>query len=162
MKRVEGNSNMSLIECTNPMRGLWRIRWDKQPLENGEASYMEAEFPCKPTADEIQATIINWYNAQTDDNILSGFKFEGKTVWLSSENQFNYKAAYDLAVQTQGATLPVMFKFGAEDNTPIYHTFNTLEEFTAFYTQAMAHIQHTLANGWSKKDSFNMEDYMLD
>ena len=40
-------------------------------------------------------------------------------VWLSSENQFNYKAAYDLAVQTGGATLPVTFKFGTDEVPPI-------------------------------------------
>ena len=28
-------------------------------------------------------------------------------IWLSSENQFNYKVAYDLALQTNGANLPI-------------------------------------------------------
>lgn len=28
-------------------------------------------------------------------------------MWLSQENQYDYKAAYDLAFQTDGKTLPV-------------------------------------------------------
>ena len=38
--------------------------------------------------------------------------WNNKRIWLSSENQFNYKVAYDLALQTNGANLPIIFKFG--------------------------------------------------
>ena len=82
-------------------------------------------------------------------------------VWLSSENQFNYKAAYDLAVQTAGATLPVVFKFGT-DTEPVYREFATLEDLTDFYTKAMQHIQNTLADGWKKKDVFDLSLYAVD
>ena len=81
-------------------------------------------------------------------------------VWLSAENQFNYKAAYDLAIQTAGATLPVTFKFGTDD-VPCYHTFLTVEELTDFYTKAMRHIQFALATGWNNKDAFNLESYRV-
>ena len=118
---------------------------------------MEAEFKHKPSEDEIKQTVLGWFNEQIDIVILSGFEWNGMPVWLSSENQFNYKAAYDLAVQTDGATLPVTFKFGNEE--PCYHTFDTVEELTDFYTKAMLHIQHTLADGWKKKDAFNVEQY---
>ena len=82
-------------------------------------------------------------------------------LWLSSENQFNYKAAYDLAVQTGGATLPVTFKFGTDEESR-YRTFENLEELTDFYTKAMRHIQDTLAEGWRKKDAFDPEDYRVE
>ena len=39
--------------------------------------------------------------------------------------------AYDLAVQTNGVSLPVTFKFGDNDN-PVYYKFTTLEELTDF------------------------------
>lgn len=157
MKRVEGNADVMLIECVSPAKNKWRIRWDIQEQENGSATYMEAEFKHKPSEDEIKQTVLGWFNEQTDIVILSGFEWNGMPVWLSSENQFNYKAAYDLAVQTDGATLPVTFKFGNEE--PCYHTFDTVEELTDFYTKAMLHIQHTLAGGWKKKDAFNVEQY---
>lgn len=161
MRQVEGNTGVKLLECINPVKNKWRVRWNVQQEENGNASYMEEEFDHKPTDDEIRSTVMTWYNEQTDTDILSGFSYGGVPVWLSSENQFNYKSAYDLAVQTNGATLPVTFKFGT-DTKPHYHTFETLEELTDFYTRAMKHIQNTLAEGWKKKDAFDLEKYRVE
>lgn len=158
MKRIEGSSGVKLIECVNPVRNKWRVRWDVQTKENDAADYMEEEFDHRPTEEEIRTTVISWYNSQTDAAILSGYTFEDAPVWLSAENQFNYKSAYDLAVQTKGGTLPVTFKFGT-DTEPIYRTFDTLEELTRFYTGAMEHIQTVLKDGWKKKDSFDLEKY---
>jgi hypothetical protein len=80
------------------------------------------------------------------------------SVWLSNENQFNYKAAYDLTLQSNGQTLPVLFKFGTTDN-PIYYTFNTIEELSNFYISAMKYISDTLAEGWRMKDSIDWSLY---
>jgi hypothetical protein len=101
----------------------------------------------KPTEVLAKRIILDWYNKDIDYKILSGFVWKNMPVWLSSENQFNYKAAYDLAVQTNGESLPVTFKFGTSDN-PIYYTFETLEDFTDFYTSAINYINQTLAEGW--------------
>lgn len=158
MKRVEGNADVKLMECVSPAKNKWRIRWDVQESEDGSTSYMEAEFGHKPDNDEIRQTVIGWINTQTDLTILSGFEWNGKVVWLSSENQFNYKAAHDLALQTSGATLPVTFKFGTDDE-PCYHSFETVEELSDFYTKAMLHIQSTLSDGWKKKDAFDIGQY---
>lgn len=158
MRRIEGTSGVRLIECVNPIRDKWRIRWDVQENEDGTATYMEAEFLHRPTADEIRQTIIGYYNQQTDEAILSGFEYEGNMVWLSSENQFNYKAAHDLAVQTGGATLPVTFKLGTDEH-PVYRKFNNLGELTEFYRQAMLYIQGVLAVGWEKKDALDLSLY---
>lgn len=160
MRRIEGSAGVQLLECTHPAKNKWRIRWDVQEKENGSANYMEEEFDHKPTEDEIKQTVIAWFNTQTDTTILSGFEWNGMSIWLSSENQFNYKAAYDLAVQTAGATLPVTFKFGT-DEAPCYHTFTTVEELSDFYTKAMQHIRSALADGWSKKDAFSLDSYRI-
>ena len=79
-------------------------------------------------------------------------------IWLSSENQFNYKTAYDLAVQTNGASLPIKFKFGT-DESPVYYTFESLEDFSDFYMSAVAHVNTVLNEGWEKKDSIDWEVY---
>ena len=161
MKRVEGTADVRLIECVSPVKNKWRIRWDIIPNEDGSASYMEMEFSHKPSEDEIQSTIANWYNKQTDLAILSGFVWNDMMIWLSQENQFNYKAAYDMAVQTEGKSLPVTFKFGTDDE-PCYYEFNTMLDFTDFYSKALAYIQHTLAEGWSKKATFNAMKYNIE
>ena len=161
MQRTEGTAGVKLIECVSPARNKWRVRWDVQEHEDGSADYMEAEFAHKPTDEEIKAVVIGWYNQQTDQTILSGFEYEGSMVWLSAENQFNYKAAYDLAVQTDGATLPVKFKFGTDD-APVYRVFDQLADLTDFYTKAMRHIQNTLDAGWQKKDAFSLAQYQTE
>lgn len=161
MIRVQGNEGVALLECTNPVKDKWRIRWDVRTDDEGNTSYMEHEVGHKPTEDEIRSIVKEWHNSQTEDTIRSGFTYEGVAVWLSNENQFNYKAAYDLAVQTDGATLPVTFKFGTDDE-PVYKTFDTLDGLKDFYTKAMLHIQAALADGWKKKDGFNIEDYKVE
>lgn len=160
MRRVTGNKGVLPIECVNPKKDKWRIRWDVQEHEDDSADYMEEEFDHKPTDEEIKAIVIVWYNRQIDQAILSGFEYEGNLVWLSSENQFNYKAAYDLAVQTSGATLPVTFKFGT-DEQPVYRVFDTLEELTDFYVSAIRYVQETLEAGWKRKNAFDLELYKL-
>ena len=63
------------------------------------AEWRELYFPKKngkPSFDAAKAAIIADINAQTDEKILSGFVWNEMPVWLSSENQFNFKAAYVL------------------------------------------------------------------
>ena len=160
MKRVEGSSQVELIECIHPAKNRWSIRWDIHTEQNGSATYMEEEFNHRPTEQEITDTVLSWTNEQTNKKIINGFTWNGYSVWLSTENQFNYKAAFDLAVQTEGRTLPVTFKFGT-DKQPEYHTFNTLTQLEDFYTKAMKHIQDTLADGWSAKDRFSIDSYRI-
>lgn len=97
------------------------------------ATWMSEMFHYRPSINDIRNVILKYYNDRIDTKILKGFSWNGIPVWLSSENQFNYKAAYDLAIQTQGASLPVTFKFGT-DEQPVYHTFTDINEFTSFYT----------------------------
>lgn len=158
MIRVQGSAGVRLLECTNPARGKWRVRWDVQQKDDGSADYMEHEFDHLPELEEVKSLIIAWYNAKVDEAILSGFTYEDMAVWLSSENQFNYKSAYDLAIQTAGATLPVTFKFGT-DEQPQYRKFETLDELTDFYVKAMTYIQSSLPNGWKEKDAIGWSAY---
>ena len=139
---------MRLLECTNPVKGKWRVRWDVRKHEDGSADYMEEEFGHRPTKDEVKSLVIAWYNANVDEAILAGFTYEDMHVWLSAENQFNYKSAYDLAVQTAGT-----------DEQPQYRKFTTLDELTDFYSKAMAYIQTTLAEGWKEKDAIDWAAY---
>ena len=52
---------------------------------------MEEQFDHKPTKAEVKALIHQYYNDKTEENITSGLRFEGSVVWLSTENQANYK-----------------------------------------------------------------------
>lgn len=129
-------------------------------IPSNVGTWTEAIIKPKPSLEQIKTFIINAINKRTDEKIISGFEWNDMPVWLSTENQFNYKAAYDLAVQTGGANLPTVFKFGDNDN-PQYHKFETVEELTDFYMKAMTYINEQLAIGWTKKDTIDWEQYNI-
>ncbi len=146
--------------ATERQDGLYSIGRNKWELFYGfgkdnpddETGYnWRQKFKQKPSLADIRAIIKETINNETDRKILEGFVWKGMPVWLSTENQFNYKAAYDLAVQTNGAALPVRFKFGT-DVAPVYYTFESLEDFADFYAKAMVHINTVLNEGWAEKD----------
>lgn len=161
MKRVQGNKGIAPIECINPRYNKYRVRWDFQSYtdKNGVegVTFYEAEL-YNPTFEQVQETVLNGYNAIIDERIVNGFTWNDIPVWLSTENQFNYKAAYDLAVQTGGMNLPIVFKFGTTVN-PVYHTFSTVDELSGFYLAAMRYVNDTLSAGWEKKDAIDWTPY---
>lgn len=112
-------------------------------------------FTRKPTQDEIKEIIIAQINRNVEEKILCGLVWKDMPIWLSTENQFNYKAAYDLAVQTGEQSLPVKFKFGT-DEQPVYHTFTTLDDLQEFYMTSLAFVQQVLDEGWQEKDNLDL------
>lgn len=161
-KRIRGYEGIPLLNCINHRYNKYRVRWDVRPISDGEnpkeVTFLEAEFLHKPTIQEIKETVLSWINSEIDEQIINGFEWNGMKVWLSSENQFNYKAAYDLAVQTSGANLPVVFKFGTVEN-PTYYTFSSVEELQGFYVAAMKYINQVLNDGWIRKDAIDWSEY---
>lgn len=165
-RRVNGSPGPKPVEKLNGVVPVYAIRWDIRENKGQEGSpsmsygtnYMEAQVWHRPTAGECKELVLAWFNEEIDREILSGFVWRGHRVWLSSENQFNYKAAFDLAVMTGGATLPVVFKFGTAE-APEYHEFKTVEELKAFYTESMEYVTTVLKRGWAEKDAFDFTPY---
>lgn len=121
--------------------------------EDGNNFTWRKYYDHKPSLREIKQDISDLINTETDAKILTGFTWNSKPVYLSTENQQNFKAAYDLARDTDGATLPVKFKLGEdEDANPVYHTFTKFEPLADFVKKATAFVIETLNEGWKKKD----------
>ena len=150
---------------------VYLIRWDyKDDKVVDPETGVESESPLgtwtyerlyyTPSIDVIQNMILSYINNQIDNEILNNFVWNNHHVWLSTENQFNYKTAYDLAVQTNGASLPVTFKFGTSSN-PTYHKFETVEDSSDFYLKATKFVLDTLQKGWDKKDSIDWSKYSI-
>lgn len=99
---------------------------------------------------DIKTAIIADINERTRQRIIGGMEWDGKPVWLSVENQLNFAAGQ----------APVTFKIGeAEDGTPVYHTFETTEELTAFWKNCAAWRQRCLEEGNEEKDDFDWKPY---
>lgn len=117
-------------------------------------------YDYKPTVTDIREVLIRRIDTETDERILSGFTWNGLPVYLSKESQFNFKAAYDLAIQTGGANLPIKFKLGEDaEKRPVYYDFTSIAEFMDFFVKAMDYINITLNEGWARKDSIVIDDY---
>lgn len=148
--------------------GRWKLHFGFVPyyevdeegnkIETNLGTWYETWLSGKPSIEQVKGIVLDTMNKEVDQKILYGMVWKDMPIWLSSENQFNYKAAYDLAVMSQGKSLPVTFKFGTTD-TPIYYTFETLEDLSDFYISAMAYINKTLEDGWKKKDSIDWGVY---
>jgi hypothetical protein len=168
MNKVFGN--IKDYSCVKEDASRIVIGYGFEAVDKNNATWYEVYLYKKQTSqislEIVKNAIINDINKRNDEKIVSGMVWKPKLggepipVWLSTENQFNFKSAYDLAVQKNGATLPVTFKMGEnEDGTPVYHTFETMEDADDFYLQAVAHINTSLADGWKEKDSIDWTPY---
>ena len=118
-------------------------------------------------------TIIADIDARTDERILSGYEWtvlhgdedgshigETVNVWLTMENQNNFKEAHRIAGNNASLVIPVKFKISEDaEKHAIYETFNSFEELNAFYLGAFAYVKACLDAGWQKKDAFDRTPY---
>ena len=162
------NLKSKFVPLEQMKSGRWKLHFGMEPYydidEDGNktetqlGTWKETYLRNKPSMEQLKTYILDALNKDIDEKILSGFVWKEMAVWLSSENQFNYKAAYDLAVMSQGQSLPVTFKFGTTDE-PVYYTFETLDDISDFYVSAMAYINSCLAEGWARKDGIDWTAY---
>lgn len=128
--------------------------------EDGNGYNFRKNYDHKPTKTELKEDITQLIDGITDSKILQGFRWNEVTVYLSTENQMNFKAAFDLNMQTGGLMLPVKFKLGEDaEGNAVYHTFENMDDFTDFYTSAVSYINQCLNEGWAEKDSLDMSSY---
>lgn len=101
--RIETTENSIKLIERRESDGLWVVRWDFKPKLNADGTetglYWYEEESCNwiPTIEDIQRTIVEWFNKQTDGIIQHGFEWNGINVLLNEENKFNYKAIRDEA-----------------------------------------------------------------
>lgn len=102
------NTSVQLVEFYSD-NGQWAVRWDFKPKldeqgnETGVNWYEEEVYNYIPTINDIQQTITDWFNKQTDGMIEHGFEWKGIKVLLNDENKFNYKAITDEAARIETA-----------------------------------------------------------
>lgn len=147
-----------LKQCYVPVRETYSqtiISYSMTPEPDGvHATWYEVYFNKKevqkPSLEQIKDAVIADINARVKDNIISGFVWNGKPVWLSEENQMNF---------AQGVA-PVTLKIGEEpDRTPIYNNFETAKQLKAFSEACSVWKQQCLQAGWTEKDGIDWSPY---
>ena len=102
------DTSVQLVEFYSDL-GQWAVRWDFKPKvdeqgqEIGVNWYEEHIYNWIPTIGDIQQTITDWFNKQTDGVIEHGYEWKGIQVYLNDENKFNYKAITDEAARIETA-----------------------------------------------------------
>lgn len=140
------------------------IRYNCKLEDDGSISCRSMLVPYKPTVLDVRGYIEKDINTECKNKItcehfvdIMGTNF---VVWLNAENQANYKAACDLAVQTNGENLPYTIRVGYSNDVK-YVTFNTVEEILEFWKGCTEHIQNCLKKCWEMKDSIDYSVYDL-
>lgn len=151
----DAHESLPLGQPYNLIKGEWLVRWTG--ARGGELIETVIDGG-KPTLERIKELVLGWHNAEIDETILRGYRFEGHLVWLSEENQNNYFRAFVMAMLTNGATLPVTFKLGT-DAEPVLREFRTLEDLQGFILGAFAHVGETLTAGWERKMAIDWGAY---
>ncbi len=77
MTRHNGATGISVAECIDQRFGVWRVRTDFQPDINPETeeqrgvTFIETEFPYKPTIAEVKDFVQSVVNAKTTALIIT-------------------------------------------------------------------------------------------
>lgn len=150
---TEAGENLTQIGKKNWLLTFGYFK-DKDNLN--AAWHYRKNYSHKPSEEELKKDLETLINSITDQSILNGFVWNNIPVYLSTENQINFKAVYDLTVQTSGKTLPIRFKLGEDsDGNAVYYNFTDIDTFTDFYSKAVTYITDCINAGWVKKDSIN-------
>lgn len=111
---------------------------------------LRKDYYRKPTIIDIRTDIENVIDERTSQKILSGFEFEGVNIWLSQENQINFRSV---------VSFPVKFKVGENEGVSVYKTFSHQEELSVFNNAIADYIHSCLNEGWDAKDNLDCEKF---
>ena len=130
------------------------ICYGLKKLSGNLYEWLEVYLPKKQlsalTLADVKASIIANIDERIKAQIIGGMVWNGKPVWLSIENQLNFT----------NATAPVTLKIGEqEDDTPVYHTFETQQDIADFCTACTQWTQQQRESGWQEKDGIDWAPY---
>ena len=125
----------------------------------------------KPDIEQLRQVIEDHINAKVDANILCGYVWTvlhgddaGKTVkvWLSKENQDNFKAKHDAAlIYPDKVRFPMTYKISEVNHKAVYEVFESIQELATFYLGGLAYIEACYNAGWAEKDAVDY-DHLLE
>lgn len=95
--------------------------------------------------DELIQKLKDLYDASTDNKILNGFSYAGKSIKLTSETQRNIQAQWSIRTLV---TYPTRIR--TVDGT--YITITTAEEYNTFFLTGLGYIDTLVQTGWAFKD----------
>lgn len=132
---------------------------------------------------DVEDAITDDINDRVTENIITGYRWtvlhgedEGllANVWLSAENQANFKAKHDTALQYPNlVSWPMQYKIGEKEERtedeethmeivtkrPVYEYFQNIQELASFYLGGVDYIESCYQAGWAEKDAMDWKPY---
>lgn len=132
--------------------------------------YLPKKQNAQLTFQMVKKAIENDINSRVDEKILCSYPWTvlhgddaGKNVkvWLSKENQSNFKAKYDLHfTKPEALTFPTIYKIAEDDDhNAVFEVFQNFEELEAFYLGGIAYIEQCYQAGWLEKRNMDWTPY---
>ncbi len=157
LKKVEDRKMGGLL-LADPYKDLWIC---EITCSNNDTHYLfNKEYKGKPTQETVSDDVLNELNSECEKEIIENLEINGKKVWLSFENQQNYKMLYDYFTKNT-TKLPLKVKLYDENGVGEYKEFDSFEDYETFYFATIEHINSTLAKYWEIKDNINWSEYKI-
>lgn len=168
-----------LLYLIDPARDQWYLAYNLQPVSSDATAQTDATEPLysyqwhifdhRPTHSEVCDFLYGAINDACDEAILTGGSYttledEPRTcrLWLNQQNQFNWKALYDMAGRSSGANLPAILKLGISDEDAYYYRITTMRQLEHFILSVFKYISSTLATCWDAKQRLDLSPYTID
>lgn len=176
MKQTLTEKPLKVAVTKSLRKWLVTINLDIEEVEDGySCDSITTELEHRPTLDDVRDIITAHIDGLTDEKILWGYPWtvqhgpdEGKNVkvWLSKENQNNFKAKHDAAlIYPDKVKFPMTYKISEDTETKkaIYEIFENITELATFYLGGLAYIESCYNAGWAEKDAIDdwLEDVVL-
>lgn len=89
MKRVQGSEGVRFLECINPIKNKWAVRFDVRKKPDSGVSYMEEVINHRPVLDEIKAIVATGMDVFDHSPEVNRFTVNDVPMWLDKQTRSN-------------------------------------------------------------------------
>lgn len=148
-----------MLECVNPYRDEWIVRYDVQPLLEGDGyEWKEVWVSPRPTIEEIHTFLIQKSKEEEQSVMNAGFVWEGMRIKMDDENQANFKQQFDLQLAD---IFPIDAKYFFGEQSEIVYAFESKEKLQEWILAMAMFKAQTKETYIVKRNSINLEDYKV-